>query len=160
MSNTNANDDHDATPTAKRHRTDASVSERPCVDAVMRCFERAERGGAACSIAAETSQPAEAAAAATVDLAGDASDDEITATCEREAFVPPGVMTLQSASPSVLRLLSEEGGNESCSQEGGDESSNEETLSLPVVPSVEVDPYNKLNGTVFLKWFLERYDWE
>ena len=129
----------------------------------MRCFERAERGGTAWATAAQPPRPAEAAAAATVGCTGDTSDEEATdveATCEREEYVPPGVLTLESAAPSVLRLLSEDGGNDRCSLEGGDESSSEETLSLPVVASVEVDPYNKLNGTVFLKWFLEAYDWE
>ena len=163
-----ADNDPDATPTAKRHRPDGPVSESPCADAVMRCLDRAERGGAACSTTAQPPEPSIAAADATVDLTADTSDDDgtvIEATVARPAwFVPPGVLTLESASPSVLLLLDEEGGNDRCSLEG-DEPVSEETLSLPAAavarePSYEENPYNSLNGTVFLKVFLERYNWD
>ena len=168
-SNTITDNDPDATQTAKRHRPDAPVSESPCADDVMRCLDRAERGGAASPTAAQLQESSAAAAAATIELTADTSDDDVTsveATAAHPAwFVPPGVLTLESARPSVLLLLNEEGSNDRCSLEGIGEEGIEEALSLPAAavarePSYEENPYNSLNGTVFLKIFLERYDWD
>lgn len=145
----------DDRPHAKRHCR-AAPERGSCVDAVLRCFERAERGGGAASTHGGVPVATPRAHAVVYDLTGDDDDDidgDAPVAARPAWFVPPGVLSLRTASPGVLQLLSDGGGNEA--GDDGTDSAKEKAE-----PSVEADPNNTLNGTVFLKWFLEHFDWE